>query len=106
MIILKHSASHASTVILQYVNASVQSVLLKLVLNSTPGINSTSELPAALRASGIPSRVSWSVRAMALRFLEEAIAISSEGVLVPSEYVSVRANLPVSYYNLISAHDF
>ena len=28
MIILKHSASHASTVILQYVNASVQSVLI------------------------------------------------------------------------------
>lgn len=28
MIILKHSVSHASTVILQYVNASVQSVLI------------------------------------------------------------------------------
>ena len=55
------------------------------MLNSTPGINSTSELPAALRASGIPSRVSWSVRAMALRFLEEARSRWMEELNIPME---------------------
>ena len=59
----------------------------QLVLSSTPGINSTELFLAASRASGIPSRVSWSVSAIALKPSFSASLISSLGVLVPSEYV-------------------
>ena len=62
-------------------------MLLKLVLSSTPGINLTELFLVASRASGIPSRVSWSVSAIALKPSFSASLISSLGVLVPSEYV-------------------
>ena len=59
----------------------------KLVLSSTPGISSTGLLSEAASAAGIPSSVSWSVRAIADNPSFSAISISSFGVLVPSEYV-------------------